>query len=132
MKRSFVITATALVAVSGLVATQTPASIVPAKKGTLQTIWVEPSPATCTSPASLCVSAVDPLRVDKVAVNRLSHRFVVKIYWSDPAAGTAGDSSLGQYAQPLGTLQSGQYAILIMSFYKGRLVDFKSMIFQVH
>jgi hypothetical protein len=132
MKRSCLIAAV-LVVMCGLApATQTRASILPVRKGTLQDVWLEPSPPTSSSAVSVHVSVVDPLRVDRLEVEQLSHRYVVRVYWSDPPAGAATNSSLGQCTQSLGTLAPGYYAVLVLSFYKGISVDFESMIFKVY
>jgi hypothetical protein len=132
MKR-FCVVAALLVAISSLAAaTQMFPSILPARKGVIQSIWVEPSAPTASTPVSLHVSITDHLRVDKVTMNRLSHRFILNVYWTDPPAGTSGDPSLGQYSYSLGTLTHGQCAALVQTFYKGQLVDFRTMMFQVH
>lgn len=132
MKRSCIVIAAALFAVASLAAvTHTCAGALPTRKGKIQSLVVEPSPQTTAAPVSVRVTMVDPLVVSKVTVSRLSHRHIVNIYWSDPPTGGTGTPSPGQYTHQMGTLRAGQYAVLIQTFYKGMLVDFKSRIFQV-
>jgi hypothetical protein len=131
MKRSCAVV-TVLIAISSMAAaTQTRLSILPARKGQIQNVWVEPSPRTSSTPVYLCVSTADRLRVEKVDLRRLSHRFVLTVYWTDPPAGTTGDTSLGQCKQLLGTMHAGTYGVLVQTSYKGMMVDFRTMLFQV-
>lgn len=131
MKRTCVVV-TALIVVSSMAAaTQARLSLLPAKKGQIQNVWVEPTPPTATTPVYLCVSTADSLRVEKVVLRRLSHRFVLTVYWNDPPAGTTGDATLGQHKQLLGTMHAGTYGTLVQTFYKGMLVDMRTMLFQV-
>lgn len=92
---------------------------------------MEPSPPKSSTPVYLYVSTADPLRVEKVDLRRLSHRFALTVYWTDPPAGTTADTSLGQHKQLLGTMHAGVYAAVVQTFYKGKLVDFRTMMFQV-
>ncbi len=131
MKR-FCVIVTVLIAMSSMAAaTQARLSLLPAKKGQIQNVWVEPSPPKSTTPVYLCVSTPEPLRVEKVVLRRLSHRFALTVYWTDPPAGTTGDASLGQHKELLGTMHSGDYAAVVQTYYKSKLVDFRTMMFQV-
>jgi len=132
MKRLCFVT-TVLVTMSGIAAAaQIRPSILPPRKGLIQNAWVEPSAPTSSTPVSLYVSVADPLQIDKATLRRLSHRFVLSVWWTNAPAGAAGPASPGQHAQSLGTLSPGQYAVLIQSFYKGMLVDARTLVFQVH
>jgi hypothetical protein len=101
-----------------------------AVKGAIQTLSVEPVEPTTASPVTLRATVAEPLDLDRVETQRIGSTFLVKIYWSEPPAGSLA-SEPGLCREPLGTLAKGSYHVIVQSFCGSRLAGSKQLSFKV-
>ncbi len=100
------------------------------RKGAIETLYVEPYTPNTASPVVLHVTVADPLQLDRIEIQQLSNTFMVKVYWTEPPAGSvASDPGHGQ--KSLGTLPKGKYRLFVQSSCDGLLVGSKQFSFEV-
>lgn len=100
------------------------------RKGMIESLYVEPDSPTTAAPVVLHVTVAEVLEVDRVETNRIGSTFMVKVYWTEPSAGTLAIAP-GHAQESLGLLAKGTYRVFVQSLYEGRLVGSKQMSFQV-
>lgn len=107
---------------------QFPQISIPARKGQIESAWIDPANPTTATPVTLHVTTADHLDLDRIETRKSSSIFTVKVYWEDPPGGGGGP---GQAEEPLGTLAKGSYATFVQSYYAGRLVGTTRVSFRV-
>jgi hypothetical protein len=107
---------------------QFPQISIPARKGVIESAWVDPANPTTATPVTLHVTTADHLDLDRIETRKSSTMFTVKVYWKDRPGGGGGP---GQGEESLGALAKGSYTASIQSYYGGRLVGTKRVSFRV-
>ncbi len=102
---------------------------IPARKGLIESAWVDPANPTTATPVTLHVTTADHLDLDRIETRKSSSMLTVKVYWQDPPGGGTGGP--GQGGEPLGFLAKGSYTVFVQSYYAGRLVGSKRVSFRV-
>ena len=101
----------------------------PARKGLIESAWVDPANPTTATPVTLHVTTADQLDLDRIETGKSMTMFRVKVYWQDPPGGGTGGPGQGEEA--LGFLAKGSYTVFVQSYYAGRLVGTKRVSFRV-
>jgi hypothetical protein len=130
MRRLCIITGIVIALAEAVAAQMTiPLPTLPARKGAIENVWVEPAPLTPSTLVTCRVAVTDSVRLESVAKTRLGNFFRLRLFWTDPPIGTTATSV--KHTESLGTLSPGLYALLIQSLYQGWLVDTRQVMFRV-
>ena len=129
MGKSQIITA-ALIAIVAIASVHSTPLSPASRQGAIDSAYVEPTSPTTAEPVVLHVSVQDDLQLDKVETQQIGNMFMVRIYWKEPPAGSAGAGPT-DCQESLGTLAEGKYRVLIQSRCERMLAGTAQVSFEV-
>jgi hypothetical protein len=100
------------------------------RKGAIESLSVQPSSPNTGAPVVLHVTVADALELDRIETQRIGNTFMVKVYWTQPPAGSVGSDS-GHGQKSLGMLPEGKYRLFVQSSCDRLLAGTKQFSFEV-
>ncbi len=100
------------------------------RKGAIESLYVTPATPTTAAPVVLNVTVADALEFNRVETQQIGNTFIIRIYWTDPAAGSYVLSP-GHCQKSLGVLAKGTYRLHVQSLCNNLLAGSKQLTFDV-